>query len=40
VKLGTGREAAKKTLKDDPKLMKAVIKEIYQKLKEKEEAEA
>lgn len=37
VKLGTGREAAKKTLKEDVKLMKEISKEIYKKLKEIEE---
>jgi recombination protein RecA len=39
VKLGTGREAAKATLKADPKLMKEIGKEIYKKLKELEAAE-
>ena len=37
IKLGVGREAAKKTLKDDQKLAKEVSKEIYKKLKEIEE---
>jgi len=36
VKLGVGREAAKATLKADPKLMKEIGKEIYKKLKEME----
>jgi recombination protein RecA len=39
IKLGTGREAAKATLKADPKLMKEIAKEIYKKLKELEAAE-
>lgn len=37
VKLGTGREVAKKTLKDDAKTMKEISKAIYQKIKEMEE---
>jgi recombination protein RecA len=37
VKLGVGREVAKKMLKDDPKLSKEISKEIYKKLKEIEE---
>jgi len=32
-KLGVGREAAKKTLKDNPKLFKEISKEIYKKIK-------
>ncbi len=40
VKLGTGREAAKLTLKNDPKLMKEVVKEIKKKAKEAEEQAA
>lgn len=37
VKLGVGREAAKATLKTEPKLMKEIAKGIYKKLKEVEE---
>lgn len=37
VKLGTGRETAKKTLKDDEKMAKEISKEIYKKIKETEE---
>lgn len=37
VKLGTGREVAKKTLKDDAKTTKEISKAIYQKIKEMEE---
>jgi recombination protein RecA len=37
VKLGTGRETAKVTLKADAKLMKEISKDIYGKLKEAEE---
>ncbi|MDQ1284114.1 MAG: recombination protein RecA [Patescibacteria group bacterium] len=40
VKLGTGREVAKKTLKDDAKLMKEISKKIYEKVKELEIAGA
>jgi recombination protein RecA len=36
-KLGTGRETAKKFLKDNPKIAKEVTRGIYQKLKEMEE---
>ncbi len=36
-KLGTGREAAKKTLKDDEKMAKEISKAIYKKIKETEE---
>ncbi len=35
-KLGVGREAAKKTVKDDEKLRKQITAEIYKKLQEKE----
>jgi recombination protein RecA len=37
VKLGTGRETAKKFLKDNPKLISGISKEIYKKIKEIEE---
>jgi recombination protein RecA len=37
IKLGTGREAAKKMLKDDQKLSKELSKNIYDKIKEAEE---
>ncbi len=37
IKLGVGREGAKKTLKDDAKLMKEISKGIYKKIKESEE---
>ena len=36
IKLGVGREAAKQTIKDDPKLIKEITKEINKKLKELE----
>lgn len=36
-KLGTGRETAKQFLKENPKVMKEISKEIYKKLKETEE---
>jgi recombination protein RecA len=36
IKLGTGREAAKKALKDDPKLSKELAKKIYDIIKEAE----
>lgn len=36
VKLGVGREVAKQTIKDDPKLAKEIVKEIHKKLKELE----
>ena len=39
VKLGVGREAAKKTLKADGKLIKEIYKEIMKKIKEKELAD-
>lgn len=39
VKLGVGREAAKSTLKADPKLIKEIYKEVFQKVKEKELAD-
>ncbi|HLN18833.1 MAG TPA: recombinase RecA, partial [Patescibacteria group bacterium] len=35
-KLGTGRETAKQFLKENPKLMKEITKEIYKKVKEAE----
>jgi recombination protein RecA len=38
IKLGVGREVAKKLLKDDLKLLKDVTKEIYKKVKETEDA--
>ncbi|MFA6047924.1 MAG: recombinase RecA [Parcubacteria group bacterium] len=34
VKLGVGREAAKQFLKENPKVMKEITKEVYKKLKE------
>jgi recombination protein RecA len=37
VKLGVGREQAKTFLKNDPKIAKEVVKQIYLKIKEKEE---
>ncbi len=40
IKLGAGREAAKLTLKNDPKLMKEIVKEIKKKVKEAEEQAA
>jgi len=40
VKLGVGREVAKKVLKDDAKLAKEISKMIYKKLKEIEDAQA
>jgi recombination protein RecA len=40
IKLGVGRENAKATLKNDPKLMKNISKAIYDKLKEKEKEES
>ena len=39
IKLGVGRENAKATLKQDPKLMKEISKKIYEKLKDREKAE-
>jgi len=36
IKLGVGREAAKQVIKDDPKLIKEITKEINKKLKELE----
>jgi len=36
-KLGVGREAAKQFLKENPKVMKEITKEVYKKLKEVEE---
>lgn len=39
IKLGTGREVAKATLKADLKIMKEISKEIYKKIKELEAAE-
>lgn len=40
VKLGTGREVAKKTLKDDAKTAKEISEAIYKKIKETEEQQA
>jgi recombination protein RecA len=34
LKLGVGREVAKQYLKENPKVMKEIVKEIYKKLKE------
>ena len=38
-KLGVGRENAKVTLKKDPKMMKEITKNIYEKIKEREKSE-
>lgn len=38
-KLGVGRETAKATIKSDPKLLKEISKQIYEKLREREKAE-
>jgi recombination protein RecA len=38
-KLGVGREAAKATVKDNSKLAKEISKKVYEKLKEKEDAQ-
>ncbi len=38
-KLGVGREAAKAAIKSDGKLMKEISKKIYEKMKEKEDAQ-
>ena len=40
VKLGNGREAAKSTLKNDPKIMKEIMKIIFKKVQEAEEAQS
>jgi len=37
IKLGTGREKAKLTLKEDPKLIEEIIQKTFLKIKEKEE---
>lgn len=37
VKLGTGREKAKLTLKEDPKLIEEIVQKTFLKIKEKEE---
>ena len=39
IKLGVGREQAKKFLKDDSKTTKELVKQIYLKIKEKEESQ-
>ena len=39
IKLGVGREVAKASLKADPKLMQEIMKAIYKKVREAEEAE-
>jgi len=37
IKLGTGREKAKLTLKEDPKLIEEIIQKTFLKIKKKEE---